>query len=122
MNRADRRARAAVVAVAAALLACACSGKGSATVGGGSGAGAARSCDEIRAKVEQLYRAEAEAKEPKRVEEAVSDNTTMVMNDCARAPAKVVKCVNAVASVAELEKKCLAPLDDEGTEGEELRR
>jgi hypothetical protein len=117
MNRADRHARA-MAALVAALLACACSGKGSATVGGGSGA---RSCDEIRAKVEQLYRAEAQAKEPKRVEEAVSDNTTMVMNDCARAPAKVVKCVNGASSVAELEKQCLASLDDEGTEGEELR-
>lgn len=115
----------ALAAVAAALLACACSGKGSTTVGGGGSSGggsAARPCDEIRAKVEQLYRAEAQAKEPKRVEDAVSDNTTMVMNDCAKAPAKVVKCVNGVSSVAELEKKCLASLDDEGTEGEELRR
>jgi hypothetical protein len=127
----------AIAMIAAGLLACACAcaGKGGATVGGGGGGGggggsgagagdgdAARLCDGIRPKVEQLYRAEAQAKEPKRVDEAVSDNTTMVMNDCARAPRKVAKCVDGVASVPELEKKCLAPLDDEGTEGEALRR
>ena len=126
MNRAGRPARAATAAIAAALLACACSGKGGATTGGGGGGGtdpgAAGLCDGIRAKVEQLYRGEAQAKEPKRVAEAVADNTTMVMNDCARAPAKVSRCVNGVSSVPELEKKCLVPLDDEGTEGEELRR
>jgi hypothetical protein len=109
---------------AAALLACACSGKGATTVGGGGGGGSAgaRPCEGIRAKVERLYRAEAAAKEPKRVEEAVADNTTMVMNDCAKAPAKVAACVNDAASVADIEKKCLVPLDDEGTEGEALRR
>jgi hypothetical protein len=46
----------------------------------------------------------------------------MVMNDCAKDPAKVSRCVGAVASVPELEKKCLVQLDDEGTEGEALRR
>ena len=118
MNRAGRLAIA-----AAALLACACSGKGgTTTVGGGNEGGEARTCEGIRPKVERLYRAEAEAKEPKRVDEAVADNTRMVMNDCAKAPATVARCVNGVSSVAELEKKCLVPLDDEGTEGEELRR
>lgn len=111
---------------AAALLACACPGQ-SGTTGGGGGGGStggsgAGPCDGIRAKVEKLYRAEAEAKEPKRVEEAVADNTAMVMNDCAKAPAKVAACVSAAGSVAALERECLAPLDDEGTEGEELRR
>ena len=122
MNRAGRLA----VAVAA-LLACGCSAKGGTPVGGtpvgGSNDGsAARLCDGVRAKVERLYRAEAEAKEPKRVDEAVADNTTMVMNDCAKAPAKVAACVNEASSVAALEQKCLAPLDDEGTEGEALHR
>jgi hypothetical protein len=112
-----------VVAVAGA-----CSGKHDSTVGGGGGTGGTggkappAACDGIRAKVEQLYRAEAQAKEPKRVDEAVADNTTMVMNDCAKAPAKVTACVNAASTIAEIEKKCLIPLDEEGTEGEELRR
>jgi len=119
MTRAGRRALAAM-GVAAAL--CACSGKGGTTMGGGGGSAGASPCEGIRGKVEQLYRAEAQAREPRRVDEAVADNTTMVMNDCARAPAKVARCVNGVSTVPELEKKCLAPLDDEGTEGEELRR
>jgi hypothetical protein len=123
----NRTGRSVIAGIAALLLAGACTCSGShATkpgVGGGSSDGSAvRLCDDIRAKVERLYRAEATAKEPKRVEEAVADNTTMVLNDCAKAPSKVAACVNEVSSIAELEKKCLAPLDDEGTEGEELRR
>ncbi|HWO17310.1 MAG TPA: hypothetical protein VNO30_00985 [Kofleriaceae bacterium] len=117
-----KRAGRLVIAAGAALLACACSGKGTTTVGGGNETGEARTCESVRPKVERLYRAEAEAKEPKRVDEAVADNTTMVMNECAKAPAKVVACVGGVSSVADLERKCLAPLDDEGSEGEALRR
>jgi hypothetical protein len=120
------RARRLAIAALAVLLACACScsGKGATTVGsGGSAEGSARaSCNDLRAKVEQLYRVEAEAKEPKRVEEAVADNTTMVMNDCAREPARVIACVTAATSAADLEQKCVAPLDEEGSEGELLRR
>lgn len=124
MNRAGRLAMMTV----AATLACACPGSGGARVGGGGGSGgsndgsAAGLCEGIRPKIERLYRAEAEAKEPRRVEAAVADNTTMVMNDCARAPAKVAPCVNEVSSIAELERRCLVRLDDEGTEGEELKR
>jgi len=118
MNRVGRVAIAALVAT----LACASPGKVGTRPGGGSNDGsAAQLCEGIRPKVERLYRAEAEAKEPQRVAEAVADNTTMVMNDCARAPAKVAPCVNAASSVAQLEQQCLVPLDDEGTEGEELR-
>jgi hypothetical protein len=79
-------------------------------------------CDGTRGKVEQLYRAEAKTREPKRVAEAVADNTAMVMNDCAKAPAKVAACIAAIGTVAELEAKCLVALDDEGTEGEQLAR
>lgn len=96
-------------------------GTGSGSSTGPTGPGAT-SCDGLRPKVEAMYRADAQAKEPKRVEEAVADNTTMVMNDCAKAPDKVIACVNAVASVAELESRCLAPLDEEGSEGDALRR
>ncbi len=113
------------IAALAVALGCACSGKGGSTTGGGGGGGGsgeARRCDDIRPKVERLYRAEAQANEPKRVEEAVADNTTMVMNDCVRAPARVVECVDRASTVAEIEQGCLLPLDDEGTEGEELLR
>ena len=82
----------------------------------------ATTCDDVRPRVEQLYRGEAEVREPKRVEEAVADNTTMAMNDCAKDPARTVPCLARAVSVAELEKQCLIPLDEEGTEGEALAR
>lgn len=108
-------------------LACGCSSKpnNAGTTGGGSSGGTApvvanaKTCADVKAKVEQMYRVEAQANEPKRVDEAVADNTTMVMNDCAREPAKFVPCIANAKSVAELEKQCLVPLDDEGTEGEQ---
>lgn len=107
------------------LVACACSSK-QATGTGSSATGNnttpvvdnAKTCDDVRPRVEQLYRSEAETKDPKRIEEAVADNTAMVMRDCAKDPARFVPCIAGVPSVAELERQCLEPLDDEGTEGE----
>jgi hypothetical protein len=115
------------------LVACACpskkpsvpataSGEGSGAHTGSDAVAAASTCEGARSKVEQLYRAEAQTKEPKRVEDAVADNTKMVMNDCAKDPAKVVPCLASVQSVADLEKQCLVPLDDEGTENEPQTR
>jgi hypothetical protein len=74
-------------------------------------------CERVRPKLERLYRAEAEEREPTRVPEAIADNTQMVMNDCARDP-KVGDCVEAASSVAQIERTCLIPLDAEGSEGE----
>ena len=105
----------------------ACSSKQGGTTNG-SGTGTveppATGCDGARKKVGDLYRAESIANKdkPERVEEAVADNTQMVMNECVRSPDKVVGCINRVSSAAELEKQCLAPLDDEGSEGEALRK
>jgi hypothetical protein len=112
----------------AVLVACACpskqgptgAGGGSATAGGGGGP--APGCDGITAKLEQMYRAEAETRDKARVEEAVADNTAMVMAECTRAPEQVSACVRAAATLAEIETKCLGPLDDEGTEGEVFRK
>jgi hypothetical protein len=106
----------------------ACSSKqGPSTTGSGSvviNTPPATGCDGAKVKVEQLYRADASAKGEKaeRVAEFVSDNTQMVMNECVKSPDKVVACINKVASASELEKSCLAPLDEEGTEGEALRK
>jgi len=110
------------------LVACACPAKPATTTATGSGtpsgigAGvqpvSATTCDGVRSRVEALYRGEAQQNEPARVEEAVSDNTTMVMNDCTKDPVKLVPCLAKVATVGELEKTCLIPLDDEGTEGD----
>ena len=79
---------------------------------------AAKTCDDVKARVADLYRAEAKVKEPSRVDDAVADNTAMVMKDCAKQPGAAVPCLAKVATVAELEKQCLIPIDDEGTEGE----
>ena len=75
-------------------------------------------CDDARPKLEALYRAEAQQKEPKRVEEAVADNTAMVLKDCKQAPEKAVPCLAAATSIEDVEKKCMIQLDDEGTEGD----
>ncbi len=111
----------------ALVLVVACSSKQptpSTGSGGSGGTPVAAGCEGARPKVEQLYRAEAALlkESPERTAESVSDNTTMVMNDCAKAPDKVVACINQVQSAAELEKTCLIQLDNEGTEGEGLRK
>ena len=77
-------------------------------------------CEAVRGKIEQLYRVEAQARDLKRVDEAVADNTAMVLRDCGKAPEKVPDCVRAVKTSQELETTCLAPLDDEGSEGDRL--
>jgi hypothetical protein len=75
-------------------------------------------CDNVKPRVEAMYRAEGQQREPKRVDEYVSDNTTMIMNDCVTNPAKLAPCLAAAATVAQMEQECVIPLDDEGTEGE----
>ncbi len=101
-----------------ALVACACpNGKTTAT-GQGSGSvdlpPGSDPCAAVRPTVEQLYRAEAQANEPQRVDEATADNTAMVMGDCAKAPQKVAACVQAAKTVADIEKSCLERLDPAG--------
>lgn len=76
----------------------------------------ATTCEGVKPRVEAMYRAEAQQREPKRVEDAVADNTVMVMNDCAKDP-RLVACLAKVPTIAELEKTCLIALDDLGTEG-----
>jgi hypothetical protein len=104
-----------------ALVACACPSKSSQGPGSGSAVVTGNGCDGIRAKVESLYRTEAQQKEPKRVDEAVADNTAMVMTDCAKEPDKVAPCVAKAETIAEIEKSCLIPIDEEGTEGDKLK-
>ena len=114
-----------------AVLACGCPAKkntGPTNGSQGSNAGSdvavvtppsnAKTCDEVKPRVEQMYRAEAQAKEPKRVDEATADNTAMAMKDCATDPAKFVPCLAKAPTVADIEKQCIVPIDDEGTEGD----
>ena len=96
----------------------ACSSKPS-TVTSGPGT-ASPACEAQRARIEGLYRAEAQSREPKRVDEYVADNTAMVIGECAKAPA-IAACVGGAASVPDVEG-CLPALDEEGTEGDALAR
>jgi hypothetical protein len=109
-----------------AIAACSSSrgiGPGAPTRGGSGPLSAdATACADVRSRVEQLYRAEAEQRESTRVDDAVADNTTMVMNDCAREPAWIAPCLARAGSVAELEQQCLIQLDDEGSEGDLVAR
>ena len=108
----------AVAPALALVLACACpnAARDTTTVGPGSGAGSgevvAGACDAQRDKIARLY-----ASDPR----TADDNTTMVMLECARDP-RIASCVDGVATARELESKCLAPLDEEGSEGDELVR
>ena len=111
-----------------ALIACGCPSKPPAGPTGGAASGGpvsgaqptSTTCDASRAKVEQLYRAALRDRDPARVNEAVADNATMVMNDCVKAPGKVTACISAATTAGELEARCLEPIDDEGTEGDRL--
>lgn len=101
-----------------AFAACACPNKKAGGTGTGSGSNVVPptgdACAALRPKVEQLYRAEAQAHEPKRVDEATADNTAMVMGDCAKAPQKVAACLQASSTVADIEENCLERLDPAG--------
>jgi hypothetical protein len=105
------------------------SGTGSDATGSGSGTvnvppdPSIKSCDNAKQKVADLYRAEGmTGKDAKRIDAFVEDNTTMVMADCAKQPDKVVPCLASAKSVADIETRCLEQLDDEGTEGDRLRK
>ncbi len=104
------------------LCAACCPPPPAATPHAGSNEGSAvvpvNGCEAARAKVDALYRADATTREPKRIEEATADNVAMVMKECLKAPDKVAPCLANVLTTAELESKCLAPLDEEGTEGD----
>jgi hypothetical protein len=121
------------------IVACACPKKGGGGAGTGSGSGSGSSvvappaggCDGLRPRIEAMYRAEAQAREPKRVEEAVADNTAMVMAECAKAPDRFGACFAQAPTgngaeaqgwtAKDLETHCMPQLDDEGSEGDALR-
>ena len=97
-------------------------GSGGAGSAAGGGAGGAP-CRGVQPKVEALYRAEATAAGAKagRVEEAVRDNTAMVLAECRQRP-EISGCVDKASSARQLETECLLPLSDEGTEGDSIGR
>lgn len=103
-------------------VACTCGGGGAGGAGTQPTAGNA-GCEKARGKIESLYRDEATdaSFSAERVEEMVKDNTTMVMNECARRP-EVAACASKARTSLQLEADCLQPLDDEGSEGSSIRR
>lgn len=73
-------------------------------------------CERATTKVQSLYRADAQS------DEAIADNTAMVIAECNRAPDTVTACIARVTTVVELEAKCLPNLDEEGSEADVLVR
>jgi hypothetical protein len=98
------------------VTACACGSSGKKGTGPGSDAGA--TCDGIKAHVEELYKAVASGDH---ADEEVADNTQMVLDDCAANPDKVANCTMKAKSAADLEARCLIPLDEEGSEGDQFK-
>lgn len=104
-----------------ALAACACPNKQTTTTttgGTGSGGGPTTGtpCERVTAKVRELYRADAQS------DEAIADNTAMVIAECNRAPDPVSACIAGVTTVNALEATCLPKLDEEGSEADVLVR
>ena len=114
------------ILIAVLTTACACckngsggggsgTGPGTGEGGGtGGGSGKAEDCAALSPHVEELYRAGAER--TKMTPEEIADNTAMVLGTCSEAPGRVVGCVRAATSIAQLEA-CLPLLDDDGSEG-----
>jgi hypothetical protein len=97
-------------------------GSGTGSAGGSASVATGTACDAVRDRIAGLYRSQLRDRDPARIDEAVADNTTMVLNDCVKAPERAVACITAASTAAELEARCLEPLDDEGTEGDQLAR
>lgn len=80
-------------------------------------------CDESRNHVEALYRAEMpnlDGAKPEVIaleEQVVVDNVDMMLVDCRANARRFAPCLKSAVSVAQMERDCLVPLDDEGREG-----
>ena len=91
--------------IVVAILA-SCAGKSDSGTGTGTGTGTV-TCEDVREHVGTLYAGNA-------------DDVAMVMRDCAADPG-VAACAKAATSAAELEQRCLIPLDEEGSEGDRFK-
>ena len=113
-----------------ALVVClaACNGKKKEAtvppVGGDAGAivvnGDPAACEAHTDKISALYRTDAgdppeDADQKARYEEAIADNTHLVLADCRTSPARFAPCIESATSVAFLETSCVIPLDEAGT-------
>lgn len=117
--------------VALSLAACNCGAKSGGGQVGNGGGGDPGACDAHADRVQKLYaRAAAAAATPDEKPEAatlrgqeVADNTAMVLADCRKMPDRFAPCLARAASVEQMERDCLVPLDDEGkVEGSYFRQ
>jgi hypothetical protein len=101
------------------LAGCACgkkdgtgpNGGGGNGTGTGTGTGNVADCEAVKAHVETLYAGS----------ETAADDVAMVMKDCAENPGLVAGCARNAKTAADLEQRCLIPLDDEGSEGDRFK-
>ncbi|MEZ4402224.1 MAG: hypothetical protein R3B06_19520 [Kofleriaceae bacterium] len=110
-----------IVCGALVAVGCAC-GSGAKSTGpaggsgtGGGGAGDPAACDAVALHVTDLYQANAER--TKLTPGEVADNVAMVLGECKTAPGRVAPCAAKATAVTVLERDCLLPLDDQGSEG-----
>lgn len=104
------------IALASLAPLAACSGKNGTGTGGQGGA-----CAEQATAVRQIYAAEANAKASTDNDEGAAlaadlleANVHMILTDCETDPGTFVPCIGRSKSVADLERDCIQPLDDEG--------
>jgi len=102
-------------AVVAFLFSCSGQSGGTKTVGGDPD----DRCGTIQAKLEKLYQAESydtpEGDDGAALAiELAAANVELVMHDCRVKPVERVECIERATSVAEIERDCIEPLDDEG--------
>jgi hypothetical protein len=100
------------------LAGCACGkkdgtgpGGGGTGTGTGTGTGVEADCDAVKPHVEELYAGT----------ETAADDVAMVMKDCAENPGLVAGCAKSAKTAADLEQRCLIPIDDEGSEGDRFK-
>lgn len=105
--------RALAFSMTCALAACACKGhKGDGTGPGSGRVIDAAACDGLIERVRGLYQAQGGLGD-----DELGDAVAMVIKECKAAPSQVVPCAERAATAADLERTCLPPLDDEGSEG-----
>lgn len=100
---------------------CTCGGSKPPPGGGPIDPTAVQRCAGLTDKLAALYGAEAAAAgaSSERQAEAVRDNSAMVLAECARRP-EVERCAANATSAAELERRCLLPLPEDGSEAAAL--
>lgn len=103
-------------------LCCGCTCGGSKPAPGGPvDPAAVHACAALTERLAALYRAEAEAAgaTAEGLAEAVRDNSAMVLAECARRR-EVLRCAQGATSAKELERTCLLPLPEDGSEAAAL--